>query len=90
MNRRVATFLGVMVIAGIVLWSLFRMHGLVLLAPAFIVACVLALRVPAPEKEHFGDAPFLCDSCKYNHPSTCSIPERSNAEKCADYRRRGT
>ena len=33
---------------------------------------------------------FLCDSCKYNHPNTCSLPDRPNATRCGDYRRRGT
>ena len=32
---------------------------------------------------------FLCDSCKYNHPNTCSLPDRPNATRCADYKRRG-
>lgn len=29
---------------------------------------------------------FLCDRCKYNHPSTCSRPERPNARTCPDYK----
>jgi hypothetical protein len=29
---------------------------------------------------------FLCDRCKYNHPSTCSIRERPNVRKCGDYK----
>lgn len=33
---------------------------------------------------------FLCDSCKYNHPNTCSLPDRPNATRCADYKRRGS
>ena len=33
---------------------------------------------------------FLCDSCKYNHPNTCSLPDRPNATRCPDYKRRGT
>ncbi len=32
---------------------------------------------------------FLCDSCKFNHPNTCSLPDRPNATRCADYKRRG-
>lgn len=29
---------------------------------------------------------FLCDRCKYNHPNTCSRPERPNARVCPDYK----
>ena len=29
---------------------------------------------------------FLCDSCKYDHPSSCSRPERPNAKRCPEYR----
>jgi hypothetical protein len=32
---------------------------------------------------------FLCDTCKYNHPGTCSRPDRPNATRCPDYRSRG-
>ena len=32
---------------------------------------------------------FLCDNCRYDHPSACSHPERPNAVKCPDYRPRG-
>ena len=32
---------------------------------------------------------FLCDHCKYDHPSACSRPQRPNAVKCPDYRPRG-
>ncbi|HDP34872.1 MAG TPA: hypothetical protein ENN29_07155 [Candidatus Hydrogenedentes bacterium] len=31
---------------------------------------------------------FLCDNCKYDHPSACHRPERPNAIKCPDYRPR--
>lgn len=31
---------------------------------------------------------FLCDRCKYNHPSTCSLPARPNARECPDYKRK--
>jgi len=31
---------------------------------------------------------FLCDSCKYNYGSACWRPERPNARRCPDYRRR--
>ncbi|HOD51871.1 MAG TPA: hypothetical protein PLM14_10665 [Candidatus Hydrogenedentes bacterium] len=32
---------------------------------------------------------FLCDNCKYDHPSACVRPERPNAVKCPDYRPKG-
>ncbi len=28
---------------------------------------------------------FLCDNCRYDHPSACLRPERPNAVKCPDY-----
>jgi hypothetical protein len=31
---------------------------------------------------------FLCDNCKYDHPSACHRPQRPNAVKCPDYRPR--
>jgi hypothetical protein len=29
---------------------------------------------------------FLCDNCRYDHPSACPHPQRPNAIKCPDYR----
>ncbi len=34
------------------------------------------------------DNGFLCDTCKYNHPTTCNNPERPNAKKCDEYTRK--
>ena len=31
---------------------------------------------------------FLCDSCKYDHPSACRNPERPNAKVCGEYKKR--
>lgn len=31
---------------------------------------------------------FLCDDCKYDYRSACHRPERPNARKCPDYKRR--
>jgi hypothetical protein len=28
---------------------------------------------------------FLCDSCRYNHPSDCTQPQRPNAKACDEY-----
>ncbi|HEY8418125.1 MAG TPA: hypothetical protein VIK93_08855 [Limnochordales bacterium] len=36
----------------------------------------------------FGGSRFLCDSCKYNYGHACWRPERPNATRCPDYRRR--
>ena len=33
-------------------------------------------------------APFLCDHCKYDSPSTCRRPGRPNVTVCRDFRRR--
>lgn len=32
---------------------------------------------------------FLCDNCKYDHPSACRHSARPNAVKCPDYVPRG-
>lgn len=32
------------------------------------------------------DNGFLCDTCKYNHPSDCARPERPNAKECREYK----
>jgi hypothetical protein len=32
---------------------------------------------------------FLCDSCAYDHPNTCSHPQRPNVRSCSEYKRRG-
>ncbi|MCL4694355.1 MAG: hypothetical protein KJ060_17830 [Candidatus Hydrogenedentes bacterium] len=37
------------------------------------------LRVRCPSE-------FLCDNCRYDHPSACLHPQRPNAVKCPDYR----
>ncbi len=30
----------------------------------------------------------LCDTCKYDYQTACRRPERPNAMKCPDYKRR--
>ncbi|HOE64469.1 MAG TPA: hypothetical protein PKW18_13185 [Candidatus Sumerlaeota bacterium] len=34
------------------------------------------------------DELFLCDSCKYDYPNACMRPERPNATRCPDYKKR--
>ncbi|MEW6534128.1 MAG: hypothetical protein AB1454_00735 [Candidatus Auribacterota bacterium] len=31
---------------------------------------------------------ILCDTCKYDYGNACSRPDRPNARKCPDYKRR--
>jgi hypothetical protein len=31
------------------------------------------------------DNGFLCDTCRFNHPSDCPHPERPNKKSCRDY-----
>lgn len=31
---------------------------------------------------------ILCDTCKYDYGNVCTRPERPNARKCPDYKRR--
>lgn len=35
-----------------------------------------------------GGSEFLCDTCMFDHGSACTRPERPNARRCPDYRRR--
>jgi len=34
------------------------------------------------------DNGFLCDTCRYNDPKSCSKPERPNAKECDEYTRK--
>ncbi len=34
------------------------------------------------------DTKFLCDSCKYDYGHACRRPERPNAERCPDYKKK--
>ncbi|MCB1196455.1 hypothetical protein KDK77_09740 [bacterium] len=31
---------------------------------------------------------ILCDTCKYDYGDACTRPERPNARKCPDYKKR--
>ncbi len=35
-----------------------------------------------------GGGEFLCDTCMYDYGDACTRPERPNARKCPDYKRR--
>ena len=35
-----------------------------------------------------GGSEFLCDICRYDHGDACNRPERPNATKCPDFKRR--
>jgi hypothetical protein len=35
-----------------------------------------------------GVADILCDTCRYDHATACRRPQRPNARRCLDYRRR--
>ena len=37
-----------------------------------------------------GGSEFLCDTCKYDHPSACHRPERPNARVCPGFTLEGT
>jgi hypothetical protein len=32
------------------------------------------------------DNGFLCDTCRYNHPTDCRQPMRPNAKECGEYK----
>jgi hypothetical protein len=35
-----------------------------------------------------GGTRVLCDTCKYDYGTACTRPERPNATRCPDYKRR--
>ena len=87
MPRAVIVFAGVLVLAGL----LYPVIGfLVPPGPFWVCAVVLAFVLSLLSKRVHTSLPargaFLCDTCKYNHPDTCSLPDRPNATRCPDYR----
>ena len=36
----------------------------------------------------FGRGDYLCDECRYDYGAACTRPERPNARKCPEYRKR--
>jgi hypothetical protein len=36
----------------------------------------------------FSGSEFLCDTCKYAYGNVCNRPERPNAVKCPDYKKK--
>lgn len=34
------------------------------------------------------DPQFLCDTCRYDYGKACTRPERPNAVRCPDYKKR--
>ncbi|MEM7308637.1 MAG: hypothetical protein AAF682_18280 [Planctomycetota bacterium] len=49
---------------------------------AFLRKIVAFLRGLVPSSR------VLCDTCKYDYGSVCTRPERPNATRCSDYKRR--
>ncbi|MCK4533100.1 hypothetical protein KAU39_04885 [bacterium] len=39
-------------------------------------------------KSFLGGTKFLCDSCRYDWGDACTRPERPNATRCPDYKKR--
>lgn len=39
-------------------------------------------------REWLGVAKILCDSCKYDYAGACRRPDRPNATRCPDYKKR--
>ena len=94
MSRSALSFAAILAVAAVVSWSVPGAQGLFYWLGALLIAAATAYFTGAARRDGspliaFGDD-FLCDSCKYNHASTCSRPERPNAERCDDYKRRGT
>lgn len=55
----------------------------------FVAVLLTLIGARGSEDVHSGrGSAFLCDSCKYDDPRYCSRPERPNARRCEDYRRR--
>ncbi len=60
---------------------------------SLVILAAVAFRKPSAgggglKNRWLAPGEFLCDACKYNHPSACSRPERPNARRCPDYRQR--
>ncbi|HEY3282430.1 MAG TPA: hypothetical protein VGN26_09170 [Armatimonadota bacterium] len=47
------------------------------------------MKLPRFLRSLFRRRRYLCDSCRYDHPSACRMPYRPNATVCEDYVRRG-
>lgn len=43
---------------------------------------------PRDSTEKGGGGEILCDSCKYCYGNVCMRPERPNATRCPDFKRR--
>lgn len=92
MKRFVEGFVGTLCIAAILGFAVglrSPRYWVVALVVAFVLGCLRARGALASPDSTIVSG-FLCDSCKYNHPNTCSLPDRPNATRCADYKRRGT
>ena len=92
-------FVGTLCIAamlGFVLASVVPMYWSIVVVVAIVVGISRSRSTSgarsrgAAGKSLLGSSDFLCDTCKYNHSSTCSVPDRPNATECEDYKRKGT
>lgn len=93
-SRPVQAFVGVFCAAGLLYFIPLNVLGLsslgywALVLAAAIVAALLARKGAAGGLFTQGSSEFLCDTCRYNNERDCRRPERPNAARCPDYKRR--
>lgn len=94
MSRRIQAAAAVLCVAALLSFAV-RVSPRVYWPIAILVAVGAAVLVSDGGKgsswsSGAGRGEFLCDSCKYDNERDCSRPERPNATRCPDYRRRGS
>jgi hypothetical protein len=94
-SRAVLAFFAVVCAGGILSFFLPWLSGfsrpgywaLVLMA-AVLAAFLAPRRTSGGSLSLLGKSEFLCDTCRYNNERDCSRPERPNATRCDEYKRR--
>ena len=93
-SRPIQAFVGVFCAAGLLYFLPLNALGLssfgywALVLAAAIVAALVAQKGTAGALFTQGSNEFLCDTCRYNSERDCSRPERPNAVRCPEYKRR--
>ena len=75
-----------------------RIRGFILLIPLLLVFAMLFFSIQyfmnrrsgggSAFRVLRGSSEFLCDDCKWNYGIVCTLPDRPNATKCPDYKRK--
>ncbi|MDA0840725.1 MAG: hypothetical protein O3B01_25250 [Planctomycetota bacterium] len=71
---------------------IFLVFPILALAAAFILGAEFFRKksegITSPFRVLTGSTEFLCDDCKWNYGSVCTRPERPNATRCPDFKRK--